>query len=565
MPAAETISIYCKDTSNAVQVPESMLLYNITDEPPWFLSILLGMQHFLLLFGGTVSLPLLLAPHLCISPKDSGVPFLISSIFFVAGLDTLLQLTLGVRLPIIQGSTFTFFGPAIAILQLPRWQCPSESAIESMNYEDRQELWFSRVREIQGAIILSSLVEVLLGFTGAVGFLVRFIGPLTVVPTIALTGLSLFGVAAPWAGRHWGITIFAIALLTFFSQYAPRIRWRCVSVAWEERIRTACQLFPVLMTVVIAWSLCAILTAAGALPDDPKAYGYSARTDIKLDTLSQTPWFRFPYPFQWGWPTFSLSGLSMISGVLAGIVESIGDYYACARIAGAPPPPTHAINRGIGMEGLGCVLAGIWGTGSGTTSYSENIAALGITKVGSRRVVMCAAVVMMGIGIFTKFAGLLATMPDPIVGGLYCGLFGMISAVGLSQLQSVDLNSTRNLFVLGFSLFMGLTVPHWVSEHKKTLDTMTSVSQLNQVVQVLLTTSMFVGGFLACLLDNILPGTPQERGLTAMHSSVSTEDGHLIREIYHPPGFLIRLFNRCCCTSYLPFWPKPHKEEEPID
>ena len=36
---------------------------------------------------------------------------------------------------------------------------------------------------------------------------------------------------------------------------------------------------------------------------------------------------------------------------------------------------------GIAMEGLTCMLAGIWGSGVGTTSYSENIAAIGITKV----------------------------------------------------------------------------------------------------------------------------------------------------------------------------------------
>jgi len=33
------------------------------------------------------------------------------------------------------------------------------------------------------------------------------------------------------------------------------------------------------------------------------------------------------------------------------------------------------------VEGFGCILAGIWGTGSGTTSYSENVGAIGITKV----------------------------------------------------------------------------------------------------------------------------------------------------------------------------------------
>lgn len=51
------------------------------------------------------------------------------------------------------------------------------------------------------------------------------------------------------------------------------------------------------------------------------------------------------------------------------------------RLSGAPPPTTAAINRGIGMEGIGCIIAGAWGSGNGTTSYSENIGALGITQV----------------------------------------------------------------------------------------------------------------------------------------------------------------------------------------
>ena len=87
--------------------------------------------------------------------------------------------------------------------------------------------------------------------------------------------------------------------------------------------------------------------------------------------------------------------------------------------------------------------------------------------------IMSAAVLMMIIGIFSKFGGLLATMPDPIVGGIYCGIFGMVSAVGLSQLQTVDLNSGRNLFVLGFSVFMGLVVPEWVKSHRTVVETLT--------------------------------------------------------------------------------------------
>ena len=36
---------------------------------------------------------------------------------------------------------------------------------------------------------------------------------------------------------------------------------------------------------------------------------------------------------------------------------------------------------GIGIEGICCIIAGAWGSGTGSTSYSENIGAIGITKV----------------------------------------------------------------------------------------------------------------------------------------------------------------------------------------
>lgn len=41
----------------------------------------------------------------------------------------------------------------------------------------------------------------------------------------------------------------------------------------------------------------------------------------------------------------------------------------------------HAINRGIGFEGLGTVLAGLWGSGNGTNTFGENVGAIGVTKV----------------------------------------------------------------------------------------------------------------------------------------------------------------------------------------
>lgn len=65
------------------------------------------------------------------------------------------------------------------------------------------ELYFSL--QLQGAIMVASCVQMLVGFSGLIGFLMRFIGPLTIAPTISLVALPLFDSAGSNAGVHWGI------------------------------------------------------------------------------------------------------------------------------------------------------------------------------------------------------------------------------------------------------------------------------------------------------------------------------------------------------------------------
>ena len=50
-------------------------------------------------------------------------------------------------------------------------------------------------------------------------------------------------------------------------------------------------------------------------------------------------------------------------------------------------------------------------------------------------------------------------------------LAGIITAVGVSNLQFVDLNSSRNLFVFGFALFFGISIPTWISKHPEAIAT----------------------------------------------------------------------------------------------
>ncbi|MEC8380570.1 MAG: solute carrier family 23 protein [Myxococcota bacterium] len=461
--------------------PQHELLYGIDDSPPLAETAVLGLQHYLTMFGSTVAVPLILSGPLGMTdPIDIGK--LIATMFFVSGITTLLQATWGNRLPIIQGGTFSFLAPTIAI-------CSMAGLAD--------QGWEVKMQHIQGAIIAGAIFEIIIGMSGMVGKLLRYVGPITIAPTIALIGLCLFKFGAPNAGAHWPIGGLTIALIILFSQYL-------------RKTARAFELYPILMAIVGAWSVAAICTFAGVFEA-----GHPSHTS--LDNFHNAPWFRVPYPFQWGMPVFGAAAIvGMIAGYVASMVESIGDYYACARLAGAPPPDEKTINRGITFEGIGCLIAGIIGTGNGTTSYSENIGAIGLTRVGSRRVVQAGGLIMIVLGMVSKFGALFTTIPSPIVGGMYCAMFGMIAAVGMSNLQFVNLNSGRNLFIIGFAFFMGLSVPEYFSASP--IDLGESLKAVTDILNTLGSTGMAVGAFIALILDNTIPGTDEERGLVAWKS-----------------------------------------------
>ena len=78
---------------------------------------------------------------------------------------------------------------------------------------------------------------------------------------------------------------------------------------------------------------------------------------------------------------------------------------------------------------------------------------------------------MIILALVGKFGALFSTIPDPVIGGVFCCMFGMITAVGISNLQYVDLNSVRNLFIIGFSFIMGLVIPDYLEKNPKAIDT----------------------------------------------------------------------------------------------
>ncbi len=493
-------------TQGSNETKSGWILYPIGSKPKWPLAMLLGIQQYLTMFGATVLIPFIIGGAIGM-PQDK-LAVLIATMFFASGICTLIQQSpLGNRLPVVQGGTFSFLGPAFAIIGMV--------AGKKLTGVD---VWQIQMQELAAAIMIASVVEIVLGYTGVIGRVKSIISPIVIGPTIAMIGLSLFSIGAPWMATNWIISLITLLALILYSQV----------FSIKSKIFL---MFPVLLAILTGWLVSLLCTLTGLISPDNAAY-------LKPDLIASASWFSLEpmMPFKWGFPDLGSSTLwagvfGMLAGYLASMVESIGDYYACARIAEAPVPTRKMISKGLGAEGLGCFIAGILQTGNGTTTYSENIGSIGLTRVASRRVIIAGALAMLVIPICGKFGACLATLPKPVVGAMFVGLFGMIASVGLSNLQIVNLNNSRNLFIVGLAFFCGLSVPYHFNPMLSANAVPIAwgaagsfVNTLGNIFQAILTTGMAVTAIIAIILDNFLPGaTRAERGLEAWEKDATEE------------------------------------------
>ena len=92
------------------------------------------------------------------------------------------------------------------------------------------------------------------------------------------------------------------------------------------------------------------------------------------------------------------------------------------------------------------------------------------------------------------------------------------------------------------------------------------VPEIDQIITVLMSTSMAVGGLVGLILDNTIPGTIEERGLKEwrQHLSGNGEDQSQTASIkvYDLPFGLNRISNYKV-TKYLPFVPYNDEDNSP--
>ncbi|KAI3465251.1 hypothetical protein Pfo_021914 [Paulownia fortunei] len=465
--------------------------YCINSPPPSLEAILLGFQHYILALGSIVLIPSMLVPQMGGSDKEKAK--VIQTLLFVSGVNTLLHSFFGTRLPSVIGGSYAFLIPATSIIHARRYRIihpPEQRFVQTM-------------REIQGALIVSSCFQMIIGFTGLWRNIARLFTPLSIVPLVTFTGLGLYHLGFPLIATCFEVGIPELVLMIIISQFFPRL---------IKLKRPVCDRYALLFSVAIVWIYAEILTWSGAFN---KSKNVSCRTDSS-GLIGGAPWLYIPFPFQWGPPTFRAGETfaTMVASFVAS-TESTGSFIAAARYGSATPVPPSVISRGVGWLGTGTFLNALFGSVTGATATVENAGLLALTKAGSRRVVQISSAFMILFSILGKFGAIFASIPLPIMAGSYCIFFGYVSSAGLGFLQFCNLNSFRTKLILGLSFFIGLSLPQYFREHhliSRAGPVHTPAGWFNDIMSVIFMSHATVAAIVALVLDRTLHyGTDEAR------------------------------------------------------
>uniref|UniRef100_A0A2P2MQI4 Uncharacterized protein n=1 Tax=Rhizophora mucronata TaxID=61149 RepID=A0A2P2MQI4_RHIMU len=156
------------------------LQYCIHSNPSWHKTCLLAFQHYIVMLGTIVLIASTLVPQMGGDHGDKAR--VIQTLLFMSGVNTLLQTLIGTRLPTVMSASVAFSLPVLSIIR----------DLSDENFNDDHERFSKTIRTIQGSLIVSSFVNILLGYSQVWGHLTRYFSPVVVVPVVSVVGLGLF-------------------------------------------------------------------------------------------------------------------------------------------------------------------------------------------------------------------------------------------------------------------------------------------------------------------------------------------------------------------------------------
>jgi OHCU decarboxylase len=378
---------------------------------------------------------------------------------------------IGVRLPLLQGVTFTAVTPMI-IIGLDRG-----GGADGLVY-------------IYGAVMVAGLFTLLIA--PFFSQLVRFFPPVVTGTVITIIGITLIPVAAFDAGGGqfaFNNPKLVPAHLTFgsYTNLALATFTVLVILALTRFARGFLQTVAVLLGLVVG-------TGVAALVSD----GSGGRV-AKFAGVGGADWVGFTGPFHFGAPKFALVPiLLMIVVMLITAVETTGDVYATGQIV-QKPIAKRDIAAALRADGLATFLGGVMNSFP-YTCFAENVGLVRLTRVKSRWVVATAGGIMILLGLLPKAGALVSSIPSSVLGGAALVMFGTVAAVGIQTLSRVDFTNHRNVIVVAVSVAIAM-IPVGLPQVD---GTSAFLVEMPKNVQAFLNSGITTGSIAAILLNLLL-------------------------------------------------------------
>ncbi len=367
---------------------------------------LYGAQHLLTLFGSIIA-------------TSAACGLSMPVCLFTGGLGTLVfHLCTKGQVPVFTGASTAFVAPVAAVVMA--------SGVRDA----------ARIPYATGAIVLVGVVYCFFAlaayFVGAEK-IKKLFPPVVTGPVIMIIGCKLAGKACAQAGSNWLIALVTLLAVLAASAFG---RGFLKSIAFLIGIAAG----------YIAALVCGVASGVHI---------------IDFSALAAAPWVQ---PF-WSLsgdffvlPKFDLAAIALITPVaIVTGMEHIGDITTNGAVVGRDFFKHPGLHRTLLGDGLSTLAAGLLG-GNSTTTFSQNTGLLAMTGVYSPRVLRAAAIMAMLLALVGKLAGLVASIPIAVIGGISIVLFGSIAAVGIRNMveNRVDFTDTRNIMIVAVTLVLGL-------------------------------------------------------------------------------------------------------------
>jgi NCS2 family nucleobase:cation symporter-2 len=385
----------------------------------------LGLQHVLVMYAGTVAVPLIVGGALNL-PKDQ-LAYLINADLFAAGIATLIQSLaiwkFGIRLPVMMGVTFAAVSPMIAIGVDP--------SIGLLG--------------IYGAVIASGLFGI--AVAPLMGRLLGLFPPIVTGSVITLIGVSLLGVGINWAA---GGQPTMRAVVNGVAQTVP-------NPAYGDPLHLVVAAFVLVVVLLLTKYGRGLVSSIAVLLGIAVGTVVAAALGlVSLTGLADASWIAVVTPLHFGMPTFDIGAIvSMCIVMLITQVESTGMFLALSSITGKRLTSDDLVG-GLQADGLGALIGGLFNAFP-YTSFSQNVGLVTVTGVRSRYVTAVGGAILIALGLFPKLALVVASVPLFVLGGAGIVMFGMVAATGIRILAYVDYERNRhNLFVAAIAIGFGM-------------------------------------------------------------------------------------------------------------